>query len=575
MSPTPPDLPSSPDVIRQGEGTGGPLRHGGRILVDQLALNGVRTVFQVPGESFLAALDGFADHPEIELITCRQEGGAAMAAEAWGKLSHTPGICFVTRGPGACNASAGVHVAMQDSTPMILFVGQIGRTMRGREAFQEVDYRAMFGPLAKWVAEIEDTARIPEYISRAFHVAQSGRPGPVVLALPEDMLSAEAEIIDARPVAVRPVVPDDTAVEDIARHLLTAERPLIIAGGSDWSGKAGAALATFAEAHSIPVAASMRCQSHVANSSACYVGDVGIGPNPKLIELVKDSDCIAALGARIGEMTSQGWSLLDIPSPVQTFLHVYPDASEIGRIYQPDMGLVASPRETALKLGAISGQSAASAERLAQARAAFEAWREPQETRGDLKPEQLVAHLNDVLPADAIFTNGAGNYAGWPQRYYHFEQYITQIAPTSGSMGYGLPAAVAAKLRHRDRTVICFAGDGCMLMNSQELATLAQYDLNVLVIVLNNARFGTIRMHQAREYPGRVSGTEISNPDFAALGRAYGLNGETARTTAEAIEAISRALNQPADSARATVIDCHTDRDQITTGLRLSSLESA
>ncbi len=514
-------------------------RHGGALLVDCLVAQGVGRVFCIPGESFLAALDGLRD-VAIDVVVARHEGGAAMMAEATGKLTGRPGVAFVTRGPGATNASSGVHVAFQDSTPMVLFVGQVASDQRDREAFQEVDYRAMFGPLAKWVAQIDRADRIPEYVSHAFHVAQTGRPGPVVLALPEDMLSGPAEGV-AVPAATLPsgkAAQDDIA--EVVARLARAERPFVIAGGGGWSGDAAVALGRFAETMGLPVGASFRCQDHLDNRHPNYVGDVGIGINPALAERVRGADVILALGARLGEMTTSGYTLLTPPVARQSLIHIHSDPSEIGRVYRPDLALVARPGPAALQLAA-AATAREGGDWLAGARADFEAWRVPRETPGALKLEQVVAHLDAVLPDDAILANGAGNYSAWLHRYYAYRGWRTQLAPTSGSMGYGLPAAIAAKLEHPGRDAICLAGDGCFQMVSQEFGTACERGAAVVVLVCDNGMYGTIRMHQQRAYPGRPSGTALRNPDFAALARAHGGHGGTVATDAEFPEAFARA----------------------------------
>lgn len=495
-------------------------RHGGALLTDCLVAQGVKRVYCIPGESFLAALDGLRDS-DIDVVVARQEGGAAMMAEAAGKLTGEPGIAFVTRGPGATNASAGVHIAFQDSTPMILFVGQVASDQRDREAFQEVDYRAMFGPLAKWVAEIDRADRIPEYISHAFHVAQTGRPGPVVLALPEDMLSGPA----AGEPAPKAVLPSGKAAwEDILfviDRLQAARDPFVIVGGGGWSSAACGALAKFAEDLDLPVGASFRCQDYLDNRHPNYVGDVGIGINPALAERVRKADVILALGARLGEMTTSGYTLLKSPVPKQNLIHIHADPSEIGRVYRPELAVVASPGAACIQLAEAS-VATARRPRTADTRADYEAWQELQETPGLLKMERVIDRLNAVLPDDAIVTNGAGNYSAWLHRYYRYRGWRTQLAPTSGSMGYGLPAAIAAKLEHPERDVICLAGDGCFQMVSQEFGTACEQGANVIVLVSDNGMYGTIRMHQQRNYPLRPSGTKLTNPDFAALAGSYG-----------------------------------------------------
>ena len=532
-------------------------RHGGQLLVDQLVAEGVERAFCIPGESYLAALDGFVGSG-IDLVVCRQEGGAAMMAEAHGKLTGRPGIAFVTRGPGATNASAGVHIAFQDSTPMVLFVGQVAREQRDREAFQEVDYRAMFGPLAKWVAEIEVTERIPEYVSHAFHVAQSGRPGPVVLALPEDMLSARPE----REVAIAPAATlvrneaSEATIDALAAALQSARRPLVMAGGGGWSAEATEALGRFAAAWNVPVSVSFRCQDYMDNDLPQYVGDAGVGLNPRLAERIRDADLILALGPRLGEMTTSGYTLLSVPTPRQRLLHVHGGASELGRVYRPEMAVAASPAFVVQALAERAPRGPIGwGDWCAAARADYEAWQEPQETPGAVKLEAVITSLRELLPPEAIVTNGAGNYAAWVHRYHRFRRYRTQLAPTSGSMGYGLPAAIAAKLATPSRDVICLAGDGCFQMTCQEFGTAVETGANVIVIISNNGMYGTIRMHQERHYPGRVSGTKLTNPDFAAFARAYGGHGETVTTTAEFAPALARSR----DAGVPAIIDLKID----------------
>ncbi|WP_348524044.1 thiamine pyrophosphate-dependent enzyme [Phaeobacter sp. J2-8] len=466
-----------------------------------------------------------------------------MMAEAHGKLTGTPGICFVTRGPGATNASAGVHVAFQDSTPMILFVGQVASDQRDREAFQEVDYRAMFGPLAKWVAEIDRTDRIPEYISRAFHVAQSGRPGPVVLALPEDVLSAkcEATVLPAACLPSGRVAQSDIAA--ILDLLSGAERPLVLAGGPLWSEEARQALERFAEVAQLPVVTSLRCQDYMDNHHRNYVGDMGIGPNPDLAERLRAADVLLCLGARLGEMTTGGYTLLTPPNPQQKLIHVHPDPSEPGHVFYPTLSVTGQAGQVVQQLAdTCEAPAQGRGADIAVARASYDTWQEPQDTPGTVKMERAMTELRDMLPDTAILTNGAGNYCGWLHRYYRWRTYRTQLAPTSGSMGYGLPAAVAAALEHPDRPVICFAGDGCFQMTSQEFGTACEYGAKVIVLVVNNGMYGTIRMHQQGKYPGRVSGTRLKNPDFAALARSYGALGLTVTDNAHFRGAMDQAL---------------------------------
>ncbi len=518
-------------------------RHGGALLVACLEAQGVSRVFSIPGESFLAALDGLYDST-IELVTARQEGGAAMMAEATGKLTGRPGVAFVTRGPGATNASAGVHIAFQDSTPMILFVGQVASDQRDREAFQEVDYRAMFAPLAKWVAEIDRADRIPEYISHAFHVAQSGRPGPVVLSLPEDMLSGPASGVPVPAACLPSGRAADVDVAEVVDRLAQAESPFVIVGGGGWSGEAASALGRFAETLGVPVGASFRCQDYLDNRHPCYVGDVGIGINPALAARVRDSDVILSLGARLGEITTSGYTLLTPPVPTQSLLHVHADPSEIGRVYRPDLAIVAKPGPFAMQLD-LAAQTSTKAVRsgswMTDARRDYEAWQKPEPTHGPLRMENVVGHLSEVLEDNAILTNGAGNYSAWLHRYYRYRGWRTQLAPTSGSMGYGLPAAIAAKLEHPERDVICLAGDGCFQMVSQEFGTACAEGAAVTVLVCDNGMYGTIRMHQQKTYPHRPSGTDLKNPDFAALARAYGGFGQTVDRDEDFAEAFAQA----------------------------------
>ncbi len=547
------------------------MRHGGQILIDQLALNGCDTVFCVPGESYLAALDGLHGSNDIRTVVCRQEGGAAMMADAYGKLTGRPGVCFVTRGPGATNASSGVHVAYQDSTPMILFVGQIGRGMVDREAFQEVDYRQMFGPLAKWAAQIDDTDRIPEYVSHAWHLATSGRPGPVVLALPEDMLSATSEVADAKPaVYVRP----KASIEDLERVgdlLRNAQRPVLVVGGPQWSNESRHRIQTFAHRSNMPVVAAFRYQDYFDNRHPNYVGEMGLAPNPDLLKLVSESDVLVALGPRLGELTTGGYSLIKVPNPDQTFVHISPGSEELGRVYRPDLAINASLGSVAagfadLELGDTSRWRA----RTMAARQSYDAWSVPSETPGAVKMEQVVAHVSDRLPEDAIISNGAGNYTAFVGRYFKFKNFRTQLAPTSGSMGYGLPAAVAAKLVCPEAPVVCFAGDGCLMMTVQEFATAVQHDLPIVVVVSNNGVYGTIRMHQEREYPGRVSGTTLSNPDFAAMARSFGGHGEKVTSTDDFPAAFERALS----AGKPALIELMTDPEAINPRTTLSAIRA-
>jgi len=542
------------------------MRHGGKILADALAIQGVKRVFSVPGESFLAALDGLYESG-IENIVCRQEGGAAMMAEAHGKLTNTPGVLFVTRGPGATNASSGIHVAMHDSTPMVVFVGQIERGHRDRAAFQEVDYRQFFGGLAKWVAEVDDTARLPEYISRAFHVAMSGRPGPVVLALPEDMLSAEAEVADLPAVAARPATTPTMEAEAVMALLAGAERPLVVAGGPLWTVEAGADLARFAEAQGLPVAAAFRRQDYIDNRNPHYVGDLSVGMRPDLKAGLQEADLLLLLGTRFGDVASGGYAV-DPAAPGKTIVHVHADPDELGRVFRPDLGIAAPAPAMLTALAAWNGPGrpewAAWREKL---RGGYERWLEPLETPGAVKLERVVKALPDLLPKDTVIANGAGNYNMWLHRYHQFTRPKTYLGGTSGSMGYGFPAAIAAALE-TGKPALAWEGDGCFQMTLNEMSTAVQHGARVIVIVANNGRYGTIRMHQERAYPGRVSGTDLANPDFAVLARAYGGHGETVAADAEFAPAFERALA----SGGVAVIDLKLDPDALTTTQSLSDL---
>jgi acetolactate synthase-1/2/3 large subunit len=518
-------------------------RSGGRLLVDALRVHGVDTAFCVPGESYLAVLDALHDvQDELRLIVCRQEGGAAYMAEAHGKLTGTPGICFVTRGPGATNASIGVHTAMQDSTPMILFIGQVGGDFVEREAFQEVDYRRMFGPLAKWVASIDRADRVPEMVSHAFHVAMSGRRGPVVLALPEDMLASTAAVQDTacyRAVETHPGAADVKAIRDLLER---AERPIVIAGGSGWNSQAVADLQAFAERFNIPVGCAFRHQDLFDNRHANYAGDVGIGINPRLADGVRSADLVLALGTRLDEMTTSGYSLLNAPCPKQALVHVHAGSDELGRVYQGTLLVHASAGPAAAALAALAPFNVRWSDWTRAVADDHLAWCSRRENPGPVQMHDVIDALSRVLPVDAILTNGAGNYATWAHRFYRYPRYRTQLAPVSGAMGYGVPAAIAAKLAYPDRAVVCLSGDGCFLMNGQELATAAQYDAAVIFIVVNNGMFGTIRMHQEKHYPARVHGTQLKNPDFAAYARSFGLHAETVECTDAFAPALDRCL---------------------------------
>ncbi len=540
------------------------------ILVDQLLLHGARHAFCVPGESYLAVLDAFHDRPALEVTVCRQEGGASIMAEAIGKLTGRPGICFVTRGPGATNASAGIHIAQQDSTPMIVFVGQVARGMRERDAFQELNYRAVFGSMAKWATEIDDPERVPEIVSRAFYTATSGRPGPVVVALPEDMLTERVAVPDARPWHPVEISPGPAELSELERLLAKAERPLLIIGGSRWSPAASAAMMRFAERSAIAVTTTFR-RAHLFDAlHPCYAGDLGIGVNPKLLARIKQSDLVILVGGRLGETPSQSYTLFEIPSPRTTFVHVYPDPEELGRVYSPHLAINATPERFAPALDAVKVQN--SNRWRAATRAAHEdylAWSQaPTKVPGAVNLGEIMIGLRDALPRDAIICNGAGNFAGWIHRFYRFRDFATQVGPTSGSMGYGLPAAVAAKRLYPERTVVCFAGDGDFLMTGQEFATALQYELPFVTIVVDNGMYGTIRMHQEREYPGRVSATALRNPDFAAYARAFGGFGITVEKT----EDFAAAFHAAAKSGVPAIIHLKVDPEAITPSTTLEAI---
>ena len=547
-------------------------RTGGQILVDQLVAQGVERLTCVPGESYLAVLDALHD-ARIDVMVCRNEGGAAMMADAYGKLTGRPGICFVTRGPGATNASAGVHIAAQDSTPMILFIGQVARGMRDREAFQEVDFRRFFGGMAKWVVEIDDAARIPELLARAFRVATQGRPGPVVIALPEDMLTDETVVADAPLVTPVESFPGDAQMAALRKMIEEARRPLVLLGGSRWTDAAREQLVAWSERFALPVATSFRRTALFAQDHPNYAGDLGIGPNPALAARVREADLLVMIGARLSEMPSSSYTLLDIPVPKQTLVHVFPDAAELGRVYQPALAIQATPGPFCAALAAMAAPDVPPArDRVAAAHADYLAWSDaPRTLPGAFQYGAAMMWLRENLPADAIICNGAGNFATWIHRYYRFRDFATQLAPTSGSMGYGLPAAVMAKRQRPGSIVVAIAGDGDALMNGQEFATAVQYDIAIVVIVADNGMFGTIRMHQERDYPGRVSATRLKNPDFAALARSFGGHGERVERTEDFAPAFGRALA----SGKPAMIHCLVDPQALTPARTLDEIRHA
>ena len=547
-------------------------RMGGKILADGLKAQGVELIFGVPGESYLALLDGLYDQREtIRFITCRQEGGAANMAEAYGKLTGQPGICVVTRGPGAANASIGLHTAFQDSTPMLLLVGQVGRQMQDREAFQEVNHGIFFSEMSKWSAEIRDPSRIPEYLNHAFHSALSGRPGPVVLSLPEDMLREEAEVEDAPPAIPVQPAPAPEQIKQIREMLLEAESPLMVLGGGGWNHEACRIHTVFADQQDLPVAVSFRCQDRMDNDHRCYIGDLGIGPNPKLHQLVQDSDLLIVVGARMGEMTTGGYRLMGIPVPNQKLVHIHPGADELGRVYRADLPINASVQQFAQALSQLETvPSDRWRERTAKARQSYEAFQQPPEAPGNVNFADVVRHLSEALPADAIITNGAGIYSSWGHRFYRFHEFPSQLGPTSGAMGYGMPAAISAKLVFPEREVVCLAGDGCFMMNGQEMATAVQYGLNLIVLVINNGMLGTIRMHQEKSYPGRVHGTALHNPDFAALARAYGAFGAKVEKTSDFPDLLAEARK----AGRPALLEVVVDPEALTPNASLSEIRN-
>ncbi|KJC55811.1 thiamine pyrophosphate-binding protein [Bradyrhizobium sp. LTSPM299] len=538
-------------------------RTGGQILIDQLVAQGVERVTCVPGESYLAALDALHDSP-IDVVICRAEGGAAMMAEAYGKLTGRPGICFVTRGPGATNAAHGVHIAMQDSTPMILFVGQVDTAMREREAFQELDYKAVFGPMAKWAVEIDSPDRIPELVARAFRVALQGRPGPVVIALPENMLTETAAVADAPRVEPAVSWPAPSDLERVGAMLAGAKAPIVILGGSGWTADAAKGIARFAERFDLPVTTSFRRASLFDADHSHYAGDLGIGPSPKLKDRITGADVILLIGGRMSEMPSSSYTLFDIPVPSQKLIHVHPGSEELGRIYQPALAIQATPAAFAAAVETMKPSAAPAWKgEAAKAHADYLAWTDkPRELPGNFQYGQVMTWLRDRLPKDAIVCNGAGNYAGWIHRHHRFHAFATQLAPTSGSMGYGVPAAVLAKRQFPDRVVVAFAGDGCFLMNGQEFATAVQYDAALIVVVIDNGQYGTIRMHQERDYPGRVVGTQLKNPDFALYAKAFGGHGERIERTEEFAPAFERALA----SGKPAILHCLVDPRAMSVG---------
>jgi acetolactate synthase-1/2/3 large subunit len=544
-------------------------RHGGKILADALVAQGVKMAFGVPGESYLPLLDGMHDvRDQLQFVVCRQEGGASYMAEAYGKLTGEPGVLLVTRGPGATNGAVGVHTGFQDSTPMVMFIGQVGSDMVEREAFQEIDYRRMYGQMAKWVAQIDRVERIPEYVSHAFHTALAGRPGPVVLALPEDMLFLEAAVADVeRAHVVRPGV-SVLQINELKNLLEKARSPFVIVGGGGWTREATQKLQKWAEAAGLPVGNSFRCQDLFDNRSPSYAGDVGIGINPKLAQRVKDADVLLVIGARLGEMTTGAYTLLEVPQPRQTLIHVHAGAEELGRVYRPALAVNSGYPQFVSALDSLPLENSSWKEKTEKARREYLEWNAPRPMPGSVQYGEIIRWLSSNLPEDAIIAGGAGNFASWLHRHFTYKGFRTQLGPTNGSMGYGYPAGVAAKLAAPKRTVIAICGDGDFLMNGQEIATAVQHGANFVALVVNNGLYGTIRMHQEREYPGRVFGTDLKNPDFAAYARAFGAHGETVERTEDFAPAYERA----AKSGKPALIELRIDPDAITPATTLSAV---
>ena len=546
------------------------MRTGGQALADGLVAHGSDLAFCVPGESYLALLDALYEHRgAFRIVNCRHEGAASNAADAYGKLTGRPGLCFVTRGPGATHAAAGIHTAQQDSTPLLMLVGQVAREERGRESFQELDYEAVFGPMAKWAFEIDDPERIPEVLARAYTVATSGRPGPVVLALPEDVLSAELAAGDVpRYRAVRPA-PAPGDLERLRALLERAERPFVLVGGGPWDAGSAAAFTRWALACGLPVGATFRRQDVVDNACPSYVGDVGIGVNPALAQRIRDCDMLVAVGTRLAEIETQGYTLPAPPVAPQPLVHVHPDPAELGRVYQPALAVLSGVAEFAAAAPVVDG--ARWAEWTAAARADYEAWIEPPTAPGGgVDLGEVMTHLRDALGDDAVLTNGAGNFSGWVARFYQWRVFGTQLGPQSGAMGYGVPAALAAKLVHPEREVVAFAGDGDFQMCGMELATAVQEGLPIVVIVVNNGTYGTIRMHQERRFPERVIATDLANPDFAGLARAYGAHGERVEHAAAFPEALQRART----CGGPALIELITDPEALTPSASLTEIRN-
>jgi acetolactate synthase I/II/III large subunit len=547
-------------------------RTGGQVLADALRIHGCDTAFCVAGESYLALLDALHDHKDFNLYTTRHEGGAANMAEAYAKVTGKPGLVMVTRGPGACHGSIGLHTAYQDSTPMIMLIGQVARDQFDREAFQEIDYRQMFGQVTKWVAQIEDAERIPEYIARAFHVAMSGRPGPVALALPEDMLRDRVAVNDTAPYAVHRAYPSPDAMQKLRGLMGEAKKPLLLVGGGGWGQSAVDDIRSFAEANNLPMMASFRCLDLIDHSSDLFAGDLSTSTNPKLAQAVRDCDLLICAGARLGEITTQGYELISPPNPPMKLVHIHGSAEELGSVYQPTLGIQAGPEGFAAAAAAMEPVNHSAWDGwTAQRRADFLEWATPRAYGTDLDLGACMQMVQERMEPDSIVTVDAGNFSGWPMRFLRFQQRFTFAAPTSGAMGYSVPAAVGASLAHPGRRVFAFVGDGGFLMTGQELATALQYGATPIILVFNNGMYGTIRMHQARHHPGRYIATDLHNPDFVALMNAYGGHSELVETTADFGPALDRALA----SGKAALIEIRQDPDVISTTTTLSKMEAA
>mgnify|MGYP000505885136 FL=1 len=549
-------------------GTSKKIMHGGQILANALVRQGVDIAFGVPGESFLPLLDGLVDQGNFQFITCRQEGGAAYMAEAYAKLTGKPGVVMVTRGPGASNAMVGIHTAYQDSTPMVLLIGQVGTDMVEREAFQEVDYRRMYSECAKWVGSIDRVDRIDEFVSHAFHIAQSGRQGPVILALPEDILYLQDE---EKPTAAAHVVQpglDRQIFADAMKAFANAKHPMVLAGGGNWNAAACDSLKAWAKRENVPVATSFRWQDLIDNQDACYAGDLGIAANPALVKRIQEADVLLVIGERLGEMTTAGYGILTPPQAKNTLIHVLSSPDELGRVYRPEFAINCSPENFCAALTEVKMASTYDQKQMQAAHDEYLAWSKPVTVPGDLQLAQIMASLPSSIPRDAIITNGAGNFATWVHRFYPYGGFKSQLAPTNGSMGYGLPAAIAAKIAEPNRTVIAVCGDGDFMMNCQELATAARYEAYPIVLVVNNGMLGTIRMHQEREFTKRVMGTGLTNPDFVMFAQSFGMPGYRVSKTEEFADAFEKALA----SNKGALIELVLDPEVITPTKLLSKL---